>query len=258
MCNVLATVAVFCAVTYVQAWQNTKTLLAPRNPLLRGLAQENRFPIKLFYTSNMPIILLSAFLGTLYLSSQTLFVRYQGNALVRLLGVWEDKGGRSRPVWGAAYLLSPPDSLVQVLAEPFHAVFYMAFMLMACAVLARTWTEVSGSGPRQVMKQLADQDLQVKREQWPALEADPKERKLYSDKKYGPGGFALTQKITTAAALGGMCVAALTIAADLLGAIGSGTGILMAVTIIYDMYEKLEKEGGLKALTSSLEAKKAD
>jgi protein transport protein SEC61 subunit alpha len=256
LCNVIATVAVFCAVTYVQAWQNVKTVFVPRNPQMRGLPQENKFPIKLFYTSNMPIILLSAFLGTLYLSSQTLFMRYRANTLVRLLGIWEDKAGRSRPVWGAAYLLSPPESLVQVLAEPFHAVFYITFMLVACAVLARTWIEVSGSGPRQVIKQLYDQQLEIKREaDWPTLEADAKERKLYPDKKYGAGGFALTQKITTAAALGGMCVAALTITADLLGAIGSGTGILMAVTIIYDMYEKLEKEGGLKAFQASLAAK---
>ena len=46
-----------------------------------------------------------------------------------------------------------------------------------------------------------------------------------------------------------MCVAALTISADLLGAIGAGTGILMAVTIIYDMYERLEKEGESMGLT---------
>jgi protein transport protein SEC61 subunit alpha len=39
-----------------------------------------------------------------------------------------------------------------------------------------------------------------------------------------------------------MCIGALTIAADLMGAIGSGTGILLAVTIIYQYYESYEKE----------------
>ena len=34
-----------------------------------------------------------------------------------------------------------------------------------------------------------------------------------------------------------MCIGALTVVADLLGAIGSGTGILLAVTIIYQYYE---------------------
>ena len=38
-----------------------------------------------------------------------------------------------------------------------------------------------------------------------------------------------------AAAFGGMCIGALTVVADFLGAIGSGTGILLAVTIIYQV-----------------------
>lgn len=43
--------------------------------------------------------------------------------------------------------------------------------------------------------------------------------------------------IPTAAAFGGMCIGALTIIADFMGAIGSGTGILLAVTIIYQYFE---------------------
>ena len=43
----------------------------------------------------------------------------------------------------------------------------------------------------------------------------------------------LKRVIPTAAALGGAMLGLLSVAADLMGAIGSGTGILMAVTIIY-------------------------
>ena len=39
-----------------------------------------------------------------------------------------------------------------------------------------------------------------------------------------------------------MCIGCLTIFADFLGAIGSGTGILLAVTIIYSFYEEISKE----------------
>jgi protein transport protein SEC61 subunit alpha len=41
----------------------------------------------------------------------------------------------------------------------------------------------------------------------------------------------------TAATLGGICIGLLTIFADFLGAIGSGTGILLTVNIIYSLYE---------------------
>lgn len=48
--------------------------------------------------------------------------------------------------------------------------------------------------------------------------------------------------IPTAAAFGGMCIGALTIVADFMGAIGSGTGILLAVTIVYGLFETYDKE----------------
>ena len=50
---------------------------------------KSSYPIKLFYTSNMPIILQSALVSNLYFISQLLFKRYGGNILVRLLGRWQ-------------------------------------------------------------------------------------------------------------------------------------------------------------------------
>lgn len=52
----------------------------------------------------------------------------------------------------------------------------------------------------------------------------------------------LNRYIPTAAAFGGICIGALSIFADFMGAIGSGTGILLAVTIIYQYYEIFAKE----------------
>lgn len=53
----------------------------------------------------------------------------------------------------------------------------------------------------------------------------------------------LNRYIPIAAALGGMMVGLLTVFADMIGAIGSGTGILLAVNIIYSFYEQIEKGG---------------
>ena len=52
----------------------------------------------------------------------------------------------------------------------------------------------------------------------------------------------LNRYIPTAAAFGGLCIGALSIIADFLGAIGSGTGILLAVTTIYQYFEIFIKE----------------
>ena len=39
-------------------------------------------------------------------------------------------------------------------AHPFHALFYIVFMLSACALFSKTWIEVSGSSAKDVAKQL--------------------------------------------------------------------------------------------------------
>lgn len=51
----------------------------------------------------------------------------------------------------------------------------------------------------------------------------------------------LARYIHIAATFGGVCIGALCIFADFMGAIGSGTGIMLAVTIIYSFFEEIAK-----------------
>lgn len=52
----------------------------------------------------------------------------------------------------------------------------------------------------------------------------------------------LDRYIPPAAAFGGMVIGGLTVAADLFGAIGSGTGVILAVTIIHQYTEIVMQE----------------
>jgi hypothetical protein len=97
----------------------------------------------------------------------------------------------------------------------------MIFILSACALFSKTWIEVSGSSPTDVARQLQDQGMIIK-----GFRND--EKSLIK---------VLKRYIPVAAAFGGMCIGALTVMADFLGAIGSGTGILLAVTIIFQYFE---------------------
>jgi len=54
----------------------------------RYRGQYSSYPIKLFYTSNIPIILQSALVSNLYVISQMLAAKFSGNFLVNLLGTW--------------------------------------------------------------------------------------------------------------------------------------------------------------------------
>lgn len=52
-----------------------------------------------------------------------------------------------------------PHARAQVAANPLHALFYIIFMLTACALFSKTWIEVSGSSASDVAKQLKEQNM---------------------------------------------------------------------------------------------------
>lgn len=101
--DLLATALIFLLVVYLQGF---RVLLPVRSKNARG--QQGSYPIKLFYTSNMPIILQSALVSNLYFISQLLYNSFAGNFLVNLLGIWKASGGQFIPVGGIAYYITAP------------------------------------------------------------------------------------------------------------------------------------------------------
>lgn len=225
--NLIATVVVFVVVIYLQGFKVTLARRHKRSGFTAPL------DIKLFYTSNIPIILQTALVSNLYFLSQLLWKRYGTNPIVRLLGTWADlESGASRPVGGLAYYMSPPHNLYAVVEDPFHTLFYLTFILATCAIFSRFWIEISpGQSSTDMAQQLLSQDFTLGGADRASKESVKK---------------TLDRYIPVAAAFGGMCIGALSVFADFLGAIGSGTGILLSVTIIYSYLEenrKRQREG---------------
>lgn len=186
----------------------------------------------------------SALTSNVFIVSQMLSSRFPENLLVRLLGVWEVRPSlllaaavetsvleadtrslRAQPLEdsaqlfaksGLVYYMSPPRSLRELATDPIHTALYITFMLSACALFSKTWIEISGSGPRDVAKQLKDQQM--------VIAGRERDGSMYKE---------LKRVIPTAALFGGAVIGLLSVAADLVGALGSGTGILLCVTIIY-------------------------
>merc|ERR1712110_748615 len=102
--NLIATVLVFFVVIYFQGF---RVDLPVRYHKVRG--QQGTYPIKLFYSSNIPIILQTALVSNLYFFSQLLYRRFKSNFIVNLLGQWQEMQvtGQSIPVGGLVYYLSP-------------------------------------------------------------------------------------------------------------------------------------------------------
>lgn len=70
-------------VIYFQGFRVELTLMSKK---MRGYRQP--YPIKLFYTSNIPIILQTAFVSNIYFFTQVLARKFRGNFIVSLLGKW--------------------------------------------------------------------------------------------------------------------------------------------------------------------------
>ena len=220
--NLVATVFVFFVVIYFQGFQVDLKLESRQ---VRGAT--SNFPIKLFYLSNTQIILQSALVSNLHTMSALLYKKFGGFFLVRLLGVWKmnSSDGHEEVIGGIAYYLVPPTGLYDVAVNPGRFVIYLTVMMVSCGFFSKFWLDFSGKNSRDVFRQLHEGNM--------TIAGHSRDVSIVKQ---------LNRYIPTAAVLGGVCIALLTVFSDLLGAVGSGTGILLAVNIIYGFYEGYQKE----------------
>ena len=156
--NLITTFVVFLVVIYFQGFKYEIQICHKNDK-----GNYRTYPIKLFYSSNIPIILQSALVSNLYFFSQILYKRYRNNFIIKLLGQWQDvEAGHSVPIGGLVYYISPPNNILEIARDPFHTIFYIAFILISCALFSKIWIDVSGSGVSDVAKNLTDQGYSIR------------------------------------------------------------------------------------------------
>jgi len=198
----------------------------------------SRYPIKLLYVSNLPVIFASALFANVYFFSQ-LFWSINGqpspgqNFWLDLLGQYRwvqptTEGGQStlENVGGLAYYVTAPRNLVNVMEHPLRAFGYLGILVAFCVIFSLTWLEVGGLGPSTVAKQLVGAGMQIPgyRRSGKAVES------------------ILKRYIPAVTILGGIVVGVIAGVSDFFGVFGSGMGILLSVGIIYQYYEILMRE----------------
>lgn len=218
MSNVFSTIMILLTVVYLQGFRYDVKLKSLVN---RG--ETASLPIRLFYTSSMPITLFSAFASNFFFLSQLLYRKWPSNFLVKMLGVWGGAGSSHyfEATGGFAYYISPPHSWSKAIGSPLHLIIYIAILLVSCGFLSRLWCETSGSSSKHILRHLKERNYVLAARQSMRNNND------------------LSDAIFIACVLGGMLIGLLSVVADLFGAIGSGTGILIAVTIIYQYIESI-------------------
>jgi len=217
-----STILIFLIVIYLEGVRLELPITYARYRGFRG-----RFPVKLLYVSNIPVIFASTLLANIYFGAQIIWSRFNpGNTDMWLNLLGQFNATTNQPIGGFAYYATAPRSFDRVLLDPSHALGYLGLLVALCAAFSLTWMAVGGMGPRDVAKQLIDSGVQIP-------------------------GFRRTQRtveevlkkyIPTVTLLGGIIVGLVAGLADFFNVFGSGMGILLSVGILYQYYQLIMRE----------------
>jgi preprotein translocase subunit SecY len=208
-----------------------------------------RFPVKLLYVSVLPVILTSALLMNIQLLARALLYNNSlmigGVNVLQYIGVVSANG---QLVDGLLYFISPIANPLYIgsyegyvatisgstpifgIPEIVHILVYALVYIILCVIFGRFWMEASNMSASAVAEQLTQVGLSI-----PGFRSDPRIIEQLLDKY-----------ITTIAILGSIFVGLLAVLADLTGAIGTGTGILLTVGIISKFYEDFKQQNLLE------------
>ncbi|HUL61519.1 MAG TPA: preprotein translocase subunit SecY [Methanocella sp.] len=227
----LATVVIFLMVVYVES---TRIEIPLAHAAVRGA--RGKFPVKLIYASVLPMILVRAIQANAQMIGLFLYRNYG----ITLLGTYDLSG--NYPISGIMYYINPirgmQDWVPSLASQQIQGISLLqiglhvitdAFILIAGGIIfAIFWVETTGMGSSKVAKQIQKSGMQI-----PGFRRNEQViEKVVA--RYIP-------KVTV---IGGAFVGLLTLIASLFGVLGSvsGTGMLLCVSIIYQLYEKLASE----------------
>src|ERR671924_1549825 len=189
------------------------------------------YPIKLLYTSVIPVILASALIANAVFMGQMLWANYNPNnqnPAFNWIAQFDANSGRGQatPTGGILYYLTAPRSLDVVAADPVRAVVYVIFLTAVVTVFSRLWVELGGLSARTAARNLLDADVQV-----PGFR-----------RSEGSVETLLNRYIPSLTIISGITIGLLASISDVLNVFGSGTGILLMVNIMVSYYQTLVKE----------------
>jgi preprotein translocase subunit SecY len=215
---VLSTVIIFAIAVYAQSMKVEIPLSFGR---IRG--HGIRWPLSFVYTSNIPVILISALIANVQLWAH-LLQRWGHPLLGTFVG--------NSPTSGFVLWISSPDVVGKLIrgsltsADVLHSVVYLVFLISGAVLFSWFWVQTSGMDARSQAKQIMKSGLQI-----PGFRKD--ERVLEH---------LLERYITPLTIMGAIVVGILAGLADISGALTNGTGLLLTVMIVYRLYEDIAKQ----------------
>lgn len=216
--GIASTVGVFAMAVYSQA-------MKVEIPLSFGRVRGHgiRWPLNFIYTSNIPVILVSALIANVQL-----WGRLFQNWGFPLLGKFQ--GGT--PISGLVSWVNPPNVVGSIIRGDFtfgilgQGLAYCIVLIIGCVVFSWFWVQTSGMDARSQAKQIMSSGLQI-----PGFRKDERVLERLLQRYIGP----LT-------VMGAIAVGILAAVADISGSLVHGTSLLLSVMIVYRLYEDIARQ----------------
>ena len=171
-----------------------------------------RWPLNFFYTSNIPVILVAALMANIQLVASLI-----GGGQNTALQAWFRAPNLLEIIVGRASF-----SPILIL----HALVYITIFIIGSLIFGIFWVQTAGLDAKSQAKQIMASGLQI-----PGFRKDPRVLERL-----------LQRYIWPLTIMGSIAVGILASVANLTGAMGSGTGILLTVMIVYNLYEEIAQE----------------
>ncbi|MAG24002.1 preprotein translocase subunit SecY [Candidatus Pacearchaeota archaeon] len=217
---IAVTIVIFLGVVWAQSLKIEVPLTYER---VRGYSV--KWPLAFFYASVIPVILVSALIANLQLFG-SLLESWLGHPT--FLGSFSE----GQAVSGVAYWLGSsniPELLIRgglTTSHIFQGISHLLFFMIFAAIFSVFWVKTSGMDESSQAKNILSSGLQL-----PGFRKDP--RVLES---------ILKRYILPLTIMGGLAIGFLAAIADSLGALTSGTAILLAVMIMYQLYQSIAQQ----------------
>lgn len=218
--TILVTAIIFLVVVWVQ---NMKVEIPLSYDRLRGYGAS--WPLPFFYASVLPVILVAALVANIQLFAG-MIENWRGQPT--FLGGFS----QGQAVSGLAYWLGHSNLVQEIIrgsiqgSHILQAIIHILFFTIFAAIFAVFWIKTSGMDESAQAKKILASGLQI-----PGFRKD--ERVLES---------VLKRYILPLTIMGGLAIGALAALSDTLGALTSGTAILLAVMISYQLYQNIAQQ----------------
>ncbi|MBX8633425.1 MAG: preprotein translocase subunit SecY [Thermoplasmata archaeon] len=243
----IGTIVIFLIVAWTES---TRIELPLAHETAKGA--RGRYPIKLIYASNIPVILVAALLANVSMFS---YLLWTNPAMMKIplighqawLGTYA--AGSTTPTGGIAWYVSNVNGLSDWLLPMISPVYangspqleghtfiqfaawigaFTLVYVLGSILFAKFWIETTNMGPQAVAEQIESSGMQI-----PGFRRDPRVMKR-----------VLERYIPTVTVLSGALVGFLAVGADLIGTVGNATGVglLLTTGILIQFYDAIGQE----------------